>query len=67
MPKFPYIAIPYKGVAIKFLRETEMQQQGMTSKCKVIAIANPKDGTGYGKQVIMKSWVHTLSDSFYFA
>lgn len=48
MPKFPYIAISRKGVAIKFYRkeETEMHSQSMTSKCKVIAIANQKGGTG---------------------
>lgn len=44
MPKFPYIAIPRKGVAIKF--EKKGGSQRMTSKCKVIAIANQKGGTG---------------------
>ena len=44
MPKFPYIAIHLKGVAIKF--EKKGGSQSMTSKCKVIAIANQKGGTG---------------------
>lgn len=41
---FYYIAIPHKGVAIKF--EKKGESQSMTSKCKVIAIANQKGGTG---------------------
>lgn len=44
MPKFLYIAIPHQGVAIKF--EKKGGSQSMTSKCKVIAIANQKGGTG---------------------
>lgn len=44
MPKFPYIAISHKGVAIKF--EKKGGSQRMTPKCKVIAIANQKGGTG---------------------
>ena len=43
MPKFLYIAIHHKGVAIKF--EKKGGNQRMTSKCKVIAIVNQKGGT----------------------
>ena len=43
MPKFPYIAIPRKGVVIKLRRKGGSQR--MTSKCKVIAIAN-QDSVG---------------------
>ena len=42
MPKFPYIAIPHKGVAIKF----EKKGGSHMSRYKVIAIANQKGGTG---------------------
>jgi uncharacterized NAD-dependent epimerase/dehydratase family protein len=44
MPKFLYIAISRKGVAIKF--EKKGGSQSMTSKCKVIAIANQKRDKG---------------------